>query len=76
MSESLSFGEQAKAFRIRVLIGPMQGRDDAILEFMAEHIEHGEWSYDPETAVIEMLAEQFKIRILEDGSFLGLGVND
>jgi len=66
----LSFGKQAEAFRIRVL-GPMIGRDDLIVEVMAEFIESGEWSYDPQLEIITM-QKGGRLEILPEGVFRGL----
>jgi hypothetical protein len=62
--------DQAEHFRIRVLVGPMQGRNDAILEYMAEQIKAGDWSYDPDTVVIDM-NNGTRFRALENGYFRG-----
>jgi hypothetical protein len=48
MSKPLSFAEQADAFRIRMLVGPVRGRDDEVIEGFAKGIEDGTLSFDPE----------------------------
>lgn len=67
----LSFSQQAEAFRIRVLIGPMVGRDDLILDYMAGLIEDGDWSYDPRLEIITM-QKGGRFEILPEGVFRGL----
>jgi hypothetical protein len=49
--ETMTAQQQAEEFGIRVLIGHMAGRNDAILEFMAEEIARGEAEYDPKTPI-------------------------
>jgi hypothetical protein len=63
--------EQAESFRIRVLVGPMQGRDDEILEHMARLIGRGEWRFDPGEGIIEM-EKGSRIQLLGNGTFQGL----
>ena len=62
--------DQAEHFRIRVLIGSMQGRNDAILEYMAEQIASGDWSYNSDTAVIDT-NNGTRFRVLENGYLRG-----
>jgi hypothetical protein len=64
--------QQGEEFRIRVLIGHMAGRNDAILEFMAEEIESGEAEYNHETEIIRFLDTGSRMQINKDGSFRGL----
>jgi hypothetical protein len=63
--------QQAEAFRIRVLVGPMQCRDDEVLEHMAPLIGRGEWRFDPGNGIIEM-EEGCRFQLLENGTFRGL----
>jgi hypothetical protein len=44
--------QQADGFRIRKLIGPIVGRADSILKYMANLIEDGESTPTPETQVL------------------------
>jgi hypothetical protein len=76
MSKRLSLAEQADAFRIRMLIGPVKGRDDQLIEEFAEMIERGYLSFDPETQILSLLDSHDSsapklpfLRILENGSF-------
>jgi hypothetical protein len=67
MSEKLSSAQQADAFRIRVLIGHMEGRDDRLTEWMAEEIESGNFIYDPETETVFDPEAKLYTRILPNG---------
>ena len=72
MSKPLSFTEQADAFRIRMLIGPVKGRDDGVIESFAEGIEDGTFSFDPETQILSLNPHDgplILLRILENGCF-------
>jgi hypothetical protein len=68
MSDPLTPAEQAEAFRIRMLIGPVKGRDDSIIEWMASEIEQGHWSFRPSTSIIEMEGGRSRT-ILPSGAF-------
>jgi hypothetical protein len=63
--------QQAESFRIRVLIGPMQGRNDEILEHMAKLIGRGEWRFNLGSGMIEM-EKGGRIKLLENGTFQAL----
>ena len=63
--------QQAEAFRIRVLVGPIQCRDDEVLEHMAQLIGRGEWRFDPGNGIIEM-EEGGRLHLLQNGTFQGL----
>jgi hypothetical protein len=73
MSKPPSLAEQADAFRIRMLIGPVKGRDDKVIEDFANMIERGCLSFDPETRILSLLDSHDSsapfLRILENGSF-------
>ena len=66
-----SSAQQAEAFRIRVLVGPMLCRDDETLEHMAELIGRGEWRFDADNGIIE-LEKGDRIQLLENGTFQAL----
>jgi hypothetical protein len=61
--------QQAEAFRIRTLIGPVEGRADSILEYMADLIEDGEIDYDPETQILCFADNGSRIQIQPNGAF-------
>jgi hypothetical protein len=61
--------QQADAFRIRMLIGPVEGRADSILEYMADLIEDGEIDYDPETQILCFADTGSRTQIQPNGAF-------
>jgi hypothetical protein len=51
-----------------MLIGPVVGRCDSILEWMAKQIEQGVMEYDPDTSIIRNPDTGSRFQINEDGS--------
>ena len=76
MSKPLSQAEQADAYRIRMLIGPVRGRDDLVIESFARLIEQGDLSFDEETQILSFVDWDSSpprkypfLHIQKDGSF-------
>jgi hypothetical protein len=65
--------QQADAFRIRMLIGPVIGRVDSILEFVADQIECGEIDYDPETQIMCFAGTDSRLQVQPHGGFRKIG---
>ena len=62
---------RTESFKISVLIGPMQGRNEEILKHTAKLIGLGEWRFNPSNGMIEM-EKDGRIKLLENGTFQGL----